>query len=846
VERRRIEVTGTCQGVGFRPFVYRLAERFDLAGWVRNDSAGVTIEVEGPSAEIEGFVRALREDAPPLAEVEGIRAELRPAVGAQRFRIEASRSRAGERTRVAPDTAPCDACLAELRAPADRRHGYPFLNCTHCGPRFTIVRSLPYDRTRTTMAAFALCDPCRAEYDDPRDRRFHAQPTACPRCGPRLSFAPLGELHRRAGEGRRGSRREGRGEGGSAAEEEEEDGELRSRGALAAAAEALRAGAVVAVKGLGGFHLACDARSPRALRTLRERKGRPAKPFALMVRDVEEARTLCRIDPREEEALRSPRRPIVLLERREGPEGAAEAVAPGLDRLGIFLPYTPLHELLLEAVGRPLVLTSGNRSGEPIAYRDEEARERLTSLCDALLTHDRPIHAPCDDSVVRVVAGGLQVVRRSRGWVPEPTKLDPPTPVPLLAVGGHQKNTFCLAQGDRAFLSQHVGELEHWEVLRALREGIGHFSGLFGVEPEAVAHDLHPEYASTKLGRDLAREAGLQAVPIQHHHAHVASCLAEHGEVGPVIGVAFDGTGYGNDGAIWGGEFLVADLRSFTRRGHLAYRSLPGGEAAVRAPWRMALAHLEEAAPRAADELARRWRSELGAGRIRPVRQMIRGGVASPLTSSVGRLFDAAAAVAGLRLEASYEAQAAVELEGVADRGEEGSYPAVLVEGGAGEPWRWDPGPLLEAMIRDGAAGASRGRLAARFHHGVRDAVRAGCRRIRDETGITTVALTGGVFQNAFLTEATVTALEAGGFRVLLHRSVPPNDGGLSLGQAAVAAAALRDGGPGAETELERRGRPHRSGVAATGEGPWRGNREAPVPDRERRIGAPVGREGRV
>ncbi len=780
MERRRIRVSGICQGVGFRPFVFGLARRWELRGWVRNDPAGVTIDVEGPGDDLDRFTRALTSEAPPLADLDGVRSETLTPNHHEGFRIEESAGEPGVRTLVSPDVATCPDCLRELRDPDDRRHGYPFLNCTRCGPRFTIVRDVPYDRPRTTMAGFEMCPACRAEYDDPTDRRFHAQPTACPACGPRLELMDV----------------------------EGPEERLEGPDALDGAVDRLERGLVVAVKGLGGFHLACDARSAEAVARLRDRKGRASKPFALIVPDLAAARSLCRIDGPEEEALTSIRRPIVLLQRRADQRVAA-GVAPGLDVLGLMIPYTPLHHLLLEAFGRPLVLTSGNRSGEPIAYRDDEAVRRLSAVADAFLTHDRPIHVPCDDSVVRVMAGEARPVRRSRGWAPGPVRMGRAAPVPILAVGGHLKNTFCLLREDRAFLSQHVGDLESWAAYRTLRDGIDHFAGLFDVEPEVVAHDLHPEYLSTKLADERAREEGMEAIGVQHHHAHVAACLAEHGEDGPAIGVAFDGTGYGSDGAIWGGEFLVADLAGFERRGHLAYRPLPGGDAAVREPWRMALSHLEGADPETATDFAERLRERVDPERIGPVRQMIRSGAASPPTSSVGRLFDAAAAVAGVRLEADYEAQAAMELEALAVPDEEGSYPVVLREGEGEEPWRWDPGPLFRALAEDTAGGVAPDRAAARFHNAVRDAVVAGCRRIRSETGPGTVVLTGGVFQNVRLAEAAAHALEADGFRVLLHRAVPPNDGGLALGQAAVAAARI---GAGPEEEPDAlEGDPSRS-----------------------------------
>lgn len=814
-ERRAVIVRGIVQGVGFRPFVHEAARDRELTGFVRNESRGVAIEVEGEPAAVDSFLRALSEEPPALARVREMEVSRRAPRGDAGFRIEESRSSDLRIAYLPPDTATCPDCIRELRDPSDRRYRYPFLNCTRCGPRFTIVEDLPYDRPRTTMAAFDMCRACRSEYEDPTDRRFHAQPTACPACGPELRLEEPGP--------RPGGETGGRGEPWEGA-----DGDP-----LRTAARALVEGAVVAVKGLGGYHLACDASDGGAVRRLRERKHRETKPLALMVPDLDAARGLCRLDAREEEVLTSPRRPIVLLRRRHpaaaGGASVAPEVAPGCADLGVMLPYTPLHELLLGEIDGPLVMTSGNRTDEPIAYRDEDARERLVGIADLLLTHDRPIRARCDDSVVRVMCGSETPIRRSRGYVPEPVPLPDgfDGSPPVLAVGGHLKNTFCLTRGPEAFPGPHVGDLEDLAAYEALREGVSHFGRLFDVRPEVVAHDLHPDYLSTRFARELAHEIGTRTEGVQHHHAHVAACAAEHGATGPVIGVAFDGTGHGTDGAVWGGEVLVADLREFRRVAHLGYVPLPGGEAAVRQPWRMALAHVAVAGREGGERLletgvARRLARGVGQERWRLVEEMVRGEVESPPTSSVGRLFDAVAALAGVRSEVDFQAQAAMELEarsvaaagaratGVSGAGGSrasaarlgggGTYPTGVSRGADGR-LRWDAAPMIHAVVADLERGVQPGRVAARFHRAVASSVVELCRAVREEEGLVRVALTGGVFQNALLTGWTVPALEDEGFDVLLHREVPPNDGGLSYGQAAVALA--RTGSPDRRTERE-------------------------------------------
>jgi len=749
-----VRVEGIVQGVGFRPFAYALATRLGLAGLVGNDVDGVFAEVEGSPAAVAEFLRALERDAPPLARVERVTATPMAPAGTASFEIVASDLGGRRRALIAADTATCADCLRELADPADRRFRYPFINCTNCGPRFTIVRDVPYDRPLTTMAGFPMCEQCAAEYHDPANRRFHAQPTCCPSCGPRLTLLdqsgkPLTDMTK----------------------------------PLEGAASLLRQGGIVAVKGLGGYHLAADAASEEAVATLRARKHREDKPFAILAADLAAARRLCHVDDAAAELLESHARPVVLLPRQPDADVAASA-APGNRQLGIMLPYTPLHHLLLAAVGRPLVLTSGNVSDEPIAYRDEDALERLGGIADAFLTHDRAIHIRTDDSVARAVRGRPVLIRRSRGYVPEPVTVRGGFPRPVLACGAELKNTFCLAKEHRAFVSHHIGDLENAETLRSFTEGIEHFTRLFDITPEVVAYDLHPEYLSTKYALDLD---GVDLVGVQHHHAHIASCLADNDAEGPVIGVAFDGTGYGPDGTIWGGEFLIADLAKFLRAGHLGQVPMPGGAAAIRQPWRMAAAYLDAvgldgSSLPVAQRNAARWDTVVSMARRR---------VNAPLTSSAGRLFDAAAAILGVRDEITYEGQAAIELEQLADPGETGTYRAGIetapVE--AGDPFLVRGADLIAAAAIDRALGVPAELIAARFHNGVAALIEDGCVLLREQHGLTTVALSGGVFQNLLLLDRAVTRLESAGFRVLLHSRVPCNDGGISLGQAVVAAA---------------------------------------------------------
>lgn len=762
MERRLIAVEGIVQGVGFRPYVHRLAAAHALRGSVRNRSGGVLIDVEGDAAGVDQFCRVLAATPPKLAAISGLRMETAAPQAYREFLIAPSESSQGDGAAGIPaDAATCDACLAELFDPANRRFAHPFITCTECGPRFTIVRGVPFDRERTTMATFPLCARCRREYEDRFDRRFHAESICCPDCGPTLVAR-----------------------GVSAS-----DGHRVGAAAIDAAVAALRGGRIVAIKSLGGFHLACDATDGATVERLRQRKQRPAKPFAVMVSDLAEATALGDLSAAEATALTSAARPVVLVRRRPDAP-VAPSVAPGMANLGVMLPSTPLHHLLTAALDRPLVMTSGNRGGDPVAIDDDGAFTALGDIADLFLTHDRPIAERCDDSVRRVVAGADHTIRRSRGYVPRAVRLPFDVPAPVLAVGGHLKNTICVAAGASAHLSAHVGDLDGAAARSAVRGAIDSTLRLVGVRPTVIAHDLHPDYGSTRVAEAYAAEQGIaQRVPVQHHHAHVAACLAEHSAREPVIGVVFDGAGLGADGAVWGGEFLEVDGAHFTRHGHLAYVPLPGGDAAARRPWRSAVAHLA-AAGMDSDRVAGHRPPGIGENEWRLVQQLVEHADGTQRTSSVGRLFDAVASLLGLCQVASFEGEAAMAVEDAAGGCVVGSYPVTL---GAGECWSVDPAGIGEGVVSDLAHGRTRSEIAAAFHGALRDLVVQGCERMREQAGLETVVLTGGVFANALLTESASAALTARRFRVLVARDVPCNDGGLSLGQAYVAACALEE-----------------------------------------------------
>jgi len=746
-------VTGIVQGVGFRPFVYRLAKNHRLAGWVCNTSNGVEIQVAGPPESLESFVRSLSADAPALARIDAVlHLEAGPLEQGD-FRILESQNLAGTEALIPADVSTCEDCFREIMDPGDRRFQYPFTNCTNCGPRFTIIREVPYDRPQTTMASFPMCLWCREEYENPEDRRFHAEPTACPVCGPRVWL--------------------------------EIDGKRVEDEVLKAAGRWLKEGKIVAVKGLGGFHLTADARNDAAVRLLRNRKGRVAKPFAVMVKGLAEAELLGELGDEERSLLLSPERPIVLVRRREdGP--ATPQVAPGNKYVGLMLPYTPLHMLLFEHAPPALVMTSGNLSEEPLEYTNEGARTRLAALADALLLHNREIQVPCDDSVARPLAGGMVIpIRRARGWVPRSISLPLETSC-VLGVGGEQKNTFCLAWGTTAVLSQHIGDLDTAETYDYYRYAIRHFAGLCRREPKAAAHDLHPGYLSTRYARE---QTGLRLIGVQHHHAHIAACLAENGRTDRCIGIALDGTGYGTDGTVWGGEILVADLAGFTRAGHLAPVRLPGGEAAVRQPVRMAAAYLRAAYGDDFEKIAGEVDFTFNPLEWQVLKRQLATGLNSPPTSSAGRLFDAVAAALGVCRDRTYEGQPAVELEMVAVPEEEGFYPILLDT--QGETLVLDTPALFKEVVEDYRRGTGVDRTAARFHNSLVRLLADTCLEVRTRTGLNMAALSGGVFQNALIFSKLRRSLEAQGFEVLFHTQAPPNDGGLSLGQVAVAAARL-------------------------------------------------------
>lgn len=746
--RKQIRVRGTVQGVGFRPFVYNLAEKQRLAGYVLNSSAGVVIEVEGEPASIDAFVRELNEHPPPLAHIEDVAVTSMDALRDAAFAIRESVDEPGQLQPVSPDVSTCPDCLRDIGTPGNRRFGYPFTNCTNCGPRYTITRAIPYDRPLTTMACFSMCERCLREYEDPSNRRFHAQPNACPDCGPSITLS-IRDVQR-----------------------------------------LLQAGKIVAIKGLGGFHLVCDPFDDAAVRLLRERKKRSDKPFALMAPDVAAVERLCYVSADERAALTSIRRPIVILTRR--PDAPlSQALAPGNNTLGVMLPYTPLHQLLFRGSGdapaelSALVMTSGNVSEEPIVTGNRAAATRLHGIADAFLFHNRDIHTRVDDSVARVFAGAERVLRRSRGYAPQPVALSFPV-AEILACGAELKNTFCLTKDHHAFLSQHIGDLENFETLVFYRETLDRMQKLFRISPKAVAYDLHPQYLSTQLALEMT---DLQQIGVQHHHAHIASCMAENGIADKVIGVAFDGTGFGTDGKIWGGEFLVADFDGFQRRAHFRYIPLPGGDTAVREPWRIGLSYLLDTFGARIDSLDFPMLRRIPGTKAAAVRAMIERRINAVDTSAVGRLFDAVAAIVGVRDEVNFEAQAAIELEVCAADGVEAVYPFQII---GDDPWQIDVRPMIEQVVGDVLAGKSTGWISAAFHNTISAIVVELCQRLQLDEGLNRVCLSGGTFQNVRFTERTVRELRVRGFEVFLHSKVPPNDGGISLGQAVIANAALQ------------------------------------------------------
>ncbi|HVO59606.1 MAG TPA: carbamoyltransferase HypF, partial [Terriglobales bacterium] len=755
--RRQIEVSGIVQGVGFRPYIYRLATERHLSGNISNTSSGVTIEIQGPPFAVEDFISRLPKEAPPLARITDVSVVELPCNGDQDFRIVASRRGQAVQTLISPDVAICADCLRELLDPADRRYRYPFINCTNCGPRFTIVRNIPYDRPHTSMAVFPMCPACQAEYEDPLNRRFHAQPNACWECGPQV------ELWDRSGR------------------------QLDANNPISEAAKLIQAGSIVAVKGLGGFHLAADATNAAAVALLRERKRRVEKPFAVMVPNLEAASLLCELDESSRQLLQTPHRPIVLLPKR-ATSPVVDEVAPFNRFVGVFLPYTPIHHLLFAEVACPaLVMTSGNLSEEPIAIDNNEALARLSGLADYFLVHNRDILLRCDDSVMRVSAGKPRQMRRSRGFVPVPVFLNQKLP-PILAVGGELKNIICLTKGRHAFLSQHVGDLENVEGYKFFEEAVAHLQNILEIKPEVVAYDLHPDYFSTKWA---LQQTGKQLVGVQHHHAHIASCMAENQLDDKVIGFALDGTGYGTDGHIWGGEVLIADYKNFERAAHFEYVGMPGAHAAIREPWRMAVSYFAHHFGREFLNVDIPFVRQLQKQPTELLLRMLERRVNAPLTSSCGRLFDAVAAIAGIRQQVNYEAQAAIELEMAMDDGPNViGYPMDVQKNGMSLVIATRP--LFESLIADLSRGISVATISKRFHNGLVDVFAKVASAVRDRAKLNRVCLSGGTFHNTYLLEQLTSRLAADGFEVFTQSEVPAGDGGLSLGQALVAAHRCR------------------------------------------------------
>ena len=751
-----LEVYGIVQGVGFRPFIYRIASDNGLSGWVRNTSGNVEINIEGKEEALNVFFKQLETEAPPISYIEDIRITRQSVVGYEGFKIEISQAQEGRYQLVSPDISTCTACLAEIMNPYDRRYRYPFTNCTNCGPRFTIIKEIPYDRSRTTMAGFRMCPQCQQEYDEPSNRRFHAQPNACPVCGPHLKLAD-----------RKGNVI------------------TESDGAMTLACKLLLEGNIIAIKGLGGYLLACDATNDKAVALLRKRKQRPAKPLAVMFASLEEARKHCHISNEEAELLLAPQSPILLVRWRENSD-LSKLVAPNLKYQGVMLPYTPLHHILLKETAIPLVMTSGNLSEEPIAKDNNEALHRLGNIADYFLLHNRDIYVRYDDSVVMVV-GKPQIIRRARGYSPSPIHL-PYKSRRILACGGELKNTFCLARDEYAFISQHIADMENLETLEHFSNTIELYKKLFSIEPEVIAHDLHPDYLSTNYAREIVRaNAEVKIYPVQHHHAHIVSCMVENRVDEPVIGVAFDGTGYGSDGCIWGGELLVADYKGFERLGHLEYMPLPGGDTAIKKPYRTAASYIYSLLGKESLE-SLSFIQGVDRQELAILEQQIDKGINTPLTSSCGRLFDAVSALIGIRSEIDYEAQAAIELEMAAmdaDQSYVNSYPFVVVkENGI---YSICFGETLYAIISDLKKGVSESEIAYRFHLTVAQMITDVCCRISKSTGISRIALSGGVFQNRLLLKLTLCMLARSKFDVLTHGRVPTNDACISLGQAVIA-----------------------------------------------------------
>jgi len=832
-KRVRVNINGIVQGVGFRPLVYRYAKRGNLAGWVSNTSEGVVIEVEGNSEKVDDFLKSLKSFPPPQAKITRLSTSLIPPQNDKQFEILPSIVYSQVKTQISPDIATCPECLEELSSPGDRRYLYPFLNCTNCGPRFTIIKDIPYDRNKTTMEKFMMCSQCQEEYQDPLNRRFHAQPNACPECGPQVTLVQSDEVV--ASEVSRLSLRAKRSNleiatssalGGLLAMTPNPKTQSSGVRAIKETVKLLKKGKIVAIKGLGGFHLACDALNEEAVRNLRQRKYRENKPFALMARDLEIAKKFCQVSPEEEELLLSVKRPVVLLKKktqivadsRRRLSQIVEQVAPNNKYLGFMLPYTPLHYLLFYELRTTnyeslsvLVMTSGNICEEPIAYENEEAVSRLSTIADYFLFHNRDIYTRCDDSVTRIFLPMKRemLIRRSRGYAPSPLTVPLIFKNEILACGAHLKNTFCLAKGNEVFISHHIGDLENLETLVALEKSVKHFKKLFAIEPAIIAHDLHPEYLSTKYAQNLLTlNSQLSTIPVQHHHAHIVSCLADNGvDNHKVIGVAFDGTGYGEDGNIWGGEFLIADYADFERKAHLKYLPLPGAEQAIKEPWRMAATYLYETYGEGFLRLNLDFTSRLNKSRWAVLEKMIKRRINSPLTSSMGRLFDAVSSLLGLRDEITYEGQAAMELEMAIKSVQSSKFKVKSYKYGIEQEKKFfiiKPKEIIMGIVEDLKHSVPVGAISFKFHNTIVEMIVETCMKIRSDfnqnyklrtmnSELNEVALSGGVFQNIFLLDRTFNRLIKEGFKVYLHRQVPTNDGGISLGQAVIANAKFKE-----------------------------------------------------
>ena len=756
MKRAEIEITGIVQGIGFRPFIYNLAKTHSIRGWVLNNERGVFIDAESEDGNLKKFIRGIPALAPPLARIESFEVTHLEPIGYTTFEIRRSEEAQEKFVLISPDVATCDQCLSELRSSQNFRYRYPFINCTLCGPRFTIIKDIPYDRHKTTMASFTMCPVCQKEYEDPTDRRFHAQPNACPACGPSLRL-------------------------------EDRNGKEVPGDPIEMTLDLLAKGFIFALKGLGGFHLACDAKHQGAVSTLRSRKFREDKPFAVMCRDMEEVREHCEVGREEERLLSSVERPIVILSRKED-SAIAHAVAPYQNTLGVMLPYTPLHHLLLNGPLKALVMTSGNASDEPIAYKNEEAKSRLHNIADYFLVHNRDIHMRCDDSVTRVFEGRPYILRRSRGYVPFPIKL--PFPVEMiLACGGELKNSFCLTRGRYAFMSHHIGDLENLETLTSFEEGIEHFKKLFYIRPKAVSYDLHTDYLSTQHALSIE---DIPKVGVQHHHAHIVSAMAENGIEGDVIGVALDGTGFGLDGTIWGGEFIKANLRNFDRLAHLKKVPMPGGSMAIKGPWRMAMVYLWEAFGDGTDALRIDLMRRVDLQKRNILKRMIEKEINTPWTSSMGRLFDAVSSLLSVRDEVHYEGQGAIELEMIADHAVTEEYSFIIRKDG--RPMVIDTTGIIRGVVGDLKQGISSSKISGKFHRTIAHLIIETCKAIRSEEELNRVVLSGGVFQNIFLLSLVRKSLEASGFEIYTHHLVPTNDGGISLGQAVIGHMRLFEG----------------------------------------------------